>query len=370
MRRLGLLLGLAACVPATGDSSTQVALDTSTTEVGQSDAGVFTVTSDATLTEPSTTTDDPSSTGQALTSEATTGPETGDPDTDTSAGTTAEVTTGPPGFCGDGMVDPGEECDDGDLDEVDECTTKCRPPGCGDDILQPGELCDDGNLDDGDECTSHCEPAVCGDSIIQDGVEECDDGNAIATDACRPDCNLAICGDAVLWAGKETCDDGFNDNDYNGCAVDCKSKADEYCGDNKVQKLYEHCDGATGISGVSCTNACRFDFKTVSQMSCNGKCSWAGPDGCDQADADVFCKLRTGNSTSKATSFKLGLPTDLGGFACFDPGVFFPNDLRVNLGPLPDFGVLKDVQYQPTKIKSTHGSMINVITAAGLVCTP
>ena len=43
--------------------------------------------------------------------------------------------------------------------------------------------------------------------------------------------------------------------------------------------------------------------------------------------------------------------------------------MRINLGPLPDYGVPKDVRYQPAKIKSTHGSMVNVIQASSLVCS-
>jgi len=364
MRRLGLVLGLAACVPATGESSSQVALDTSTTEVDNSGSGVFTVTSDASHTGPATT-DAPS--GTTTTETATTEGTTTEPGTASSTG--GEVSTGPAGFCGDGKVDPGEECDDGNLDEIDECTTKCRPPGCGDDILQPGEVCDDGNLDDNDDCTSQCKPSVCGDGILSANTEECDDANAIATDACLPTCKIASCGDAEVWAGKEVCDDGFNDNDYGGCAVDCKSKASEYCGDGKVQKLYEHCDGATGIIGVGCRKNCLFDFSTVPQMSCNLSCSWGGNAGCDQADADIFCKLRTGNKLSKATKFSLSPPTDLGGFPCSDPNVFFQPDLRDNLGSLPEFGVVKDVRYQSSKIKSTHG-LVNVIQASSLTCSP
>ncbi len=367
MRRLGLVLGLAACVPATGESSTQVALSTSTTDVENSGSGVFTVTSDASHSGPASSDTSSTSTDASTTVVSTDDTSTGEPGSSSSTGN--EVSTGPAGFCGDGKVDIGEECDDGNADEIDQCTTKCRPPGCGDDILQPGEICDDGNLDENDDCTSKCKPSVCGDGILREDTEECDDANAITTDACLPTCKLAICGDAVIWAGKETCDDGFNDNDYGGCAVDCKSKASEYCGDNKVQKLYEHCDGPTGIAGVGCGKTCRYDFSTVPQMSCNLSCSWGGANGCDQADADIFCKLRTGNPQAKASKWGLALPTDLGGFACSDPKVFFPDDMRTNLGQLPEFGVSKDVWYQPTKIKSTHGSMVNVIQASSLTCT-
>src|SRR6185295_8514255 len=33
---------------------------------------------------------------------------------------------------------------------------KVNPPGCGDGILQAGEQCDDGNLKDGDGCSATC----------------------------------------------------------------------------------------------------------------------------------------------------------------------------------------------------------------------
>ncbi len=59
----------------------------------------------------------------------------------------------PPAVCGNGVVEAGEVCDDGNADEYDACTTTCKVPGCGDGILQLGEACDDGNTDPGDGCT-------------------------------------------------------------------------------------------------------------------------------------------------------------------------------------------------------------------------
>jgi hypothetical protein len=63
--------------------------------------------------------------------------------------------TGMPSFpcdvvCGDGAVDPGEDCDPpGSLcaDEVRTCTPDCTcpEPSCGDGILDPGEQCDPGS---------------------------------------------------------------------------------------------------------------------------------------------------------------------------------------------------------------------------------
>ena len=38
----------------------------------------------------------------------------------------------PPGDCGNGHVDGAEECDDGNADDTDDCTTTCKIPRCGD----------------------------------------------------------------------------------------------------------------------------------------------------------------------------------------------------------------------------------------------
>jgi cysteine-rich repeat protein len=45
-------------------------------------------------------------------------------------------------FCGDGNLDPGEECDDGNNVDGDGCDANCMVEFCGDGILQPGEECD------------------------------------------------------------------------------------------------------------------------------------------------------------------------------------------------------------------------------------
>ncbi len=363
MRRLGLLLAITACAPSSGTSTTEVDLDTmSTTEVGSTNPPVQTVTGE--MTDPSSSGgSDPTSGTEADTTTSTTTPDTSSSGDTTSTSTVMQV-------CGNGIVEGDEACDDANDIQTDGCTTECRIPGCGDAVIQPGETCDDGNKSDTDDCLNTCVPAACGDGVVHDGVEECDDANAINTDNCTAKCKLPICGDGYLWAGKEVCDDGFNEGDYNGCAPGCKAPAAERCGDGKVQDAYEHCDGSSGLVGVSCADDCLFDFSAVPQMSCAMTCSWAGPAGCDQADADVFCKLRTGNPQSKATSFKTAAPTDKGGFPCSDPKVVLDDpDPRKLLGLLAEFGVNKPVYYQETKIASTHG-VAPVLVASMLVCSP
>ncbi len=61
--------------------------------------------------------------------------------------------------CGDGVVDDGEECDDGEANsdsEPDACRTLCLEPSCGDEVTDTGEECDDANDWGGDGCTPLC----------------------------------------------------------------------------------------------------------------------------------------------------------------------------------------------------------------------
>lgn len=54
----------------------------------------------------------------------------------------------------------------------------CPEPVCGDGLLEGGEQCDDGNRDGGDCCSPACSPG--------DGEVICDDGNSCTRDACAP----------------------------------------------------------------------------------------------------------------------------------------------------------------------------------------
>lgn len=85
----------------------------------------------------------------------------------------------------------------------------CVRGTCGDGLLDPGEQCDEGD-DTGDRgaCTSLCKLAICGDGLIHAGVEACDDADDDYTDGCTRDCVRAFCGDFYVHAGQEECDDG------------------------------------------------------------------------------------------------------------------------------------------------------------------
>jgi cysteine-rich repeat protein len=98
-------------------------------------------------------------------------------------------------WCGNSIIEQGEECDDGNANNQDACTNQCQLARCGDNIVQAGsgEQCDVGDLlnNDNGECTTVCQRARCGDNFVQPGNgEECDDGNERNGDGCSSKCKI------------------------------------------------------------------------------------------------------------------------------------------------------------------------------------
>ena len=123
--------------------------------------------------------------------------------------------------CGNGRLESGEACDDGNGASGDGCSASCAIEtgwscsgtpsscvgNCGDGMIVGGESCDGSNLD-GQSCTgrgftggalacdgscnfdeSGCTTTSCGDGTIDSG-EECDDGNTVAFDGCDATCQV------------------------------------------------------------------------------------------------------------------------------------------------------------------------------------
>ena len=166
-------------------------------------------------------------------------------------------------YCGDGIPNGAEACDDGVNDGTyGTCGLGCTPaPTCGDGIVQLdyGEECEPAMSDD-PKCTDKCRnPGGCGDGKIQP-PEECDDGalfNNGDYGGCAPSCIFAPhCGDGIP-NGPEECDEGtaFNKGEYGGCTAQCKRAA--YCGDHIINGPEECDDGdQNGQNGV-CTDSCK-----------------------------------------------------------------------------------------------------------------
>ncbi len=234
--------------------------------------------------------------------------------------------------CGDGFVDPGEQCDGAELNGAD-CTTAgfyfapglaCKAD-CTFDTASCSGRCGDGVLDDAEQCegnnvgeatclsrgfsggTLACDAAACvydtsgcsgecGNGTIE-GDEVCDDGGREPADGCSPGCLVepgwncngvpshceAVCGDGLI-AGSEACDGanlvgescetlGF----YTGvlaCEAGCgafdTSGCAGRCGDGVADTAEgEACDGGD-LAGATCGT----QGLAGSGLACNADCTF------------------------------------------------------------------------------------------------
>src|ERR1041385_8960744 len=140
--------------------------------------------------------------------------------------------------CGNGVVEPGEACDDGNSRNGDGCSGRCdSDESCGNGIAELDEECDCGDdthpgsgrcagtFNGGTVCGATCRLRRCGDGIVDPG-EVCDDGNTVPGDGCNFDCSSnETCGNGIVdyFAG-EQCDDG-NRRSRDGCAATCKTES-------------------------------------------------------------------------------------------------------------------------------------------------
>ncbi len=159
--------------------------------------------------------------------------------------------------CGDGLVDGEdprrEQCDDGNQNNLDDCSNSCQSANCGNSVVNIGEDCDDGNSVDTDACVA-CHTAVCGDGFVRDGVEECDGGQNNPNDNCSNGCRIERCGNMVIDPG-EQCDDG-NASNTDACSNGCQLA---FCGDGFTRAGVEDCDDGNTINGDLCSSTCRFE---------------------------------------------------------------------------------------------------------------
>lgn len=200
--------------------------------------------------------------------------------------------------------------------------------------------------------TAHATPKCAG-GLCQ--IAQCGAGwgdcNASAQDGCEQD--LTSDPQSCGACGKKC---GMGEQCVNGV---CGSST---CGNNALDNG-ERCDGSSCAicnPQVACfppngPNQCRWDFSKVAQLYCNGTCTWGGGQGCDQADADIFCKLKTGNPNATAKSFTTTTALAVGGFSCQAIGNY-----GTPLGPIPEYGVNimtnGGVRYQATSILANHGA--------------
>ncbi|MEI9947885.1 MAG: DUF4215 domain-containing protein [Pseudomonadota bacterium] len=223
--------------------------------------------------------------------------------------------------CGDGSIDAGEDCDDGNTSAtLDGCSATCKvdatwvcptpgsqclPLGCGNGVRTPDEQCDDGNAIANDGCSlksgicsveagfvcpeqgKPCMPK-CGDNLLK-GYEKCEDGNSTSGDGCSAACLIEpgyVCGAVGTVCTKAIC--GKNGKE-----------ADEGCDDGNV--VYG--DGCSGV----CQNEPTFAANGTPNVAC-GDGIHVSTEVCDDGNlnsgdgCDATCKVETGFMCSDAVS--------------------------------------------------------------------
>ena len=246
--------------------------------------------------------------------------------------------------CGNGALDEGEECDDGNRVGADGCTAACKVLGtkwrceqdaesglsncfkhCGDGKFQPefGEECDDGNVKGGDGCSATCKKQEdwrcvgkkgtkqtcerwCGNGKLNlSRGEECDTGvwnKKGGPDGCSGKCKVLngwhcnqekgvskcfkiadACGDGYLdtTIGEE-CDDG-NEENGDGCTANCKINANWDCVEDEDNK--SHCSKPE----KPCGNGVLEEHLGEECDDGNRNKAGKGADGCNNA-----CKVQNG----------------------------------------------------------------------------
>jgi fibro-slime domain-containing protein len=148
--------------------------------------------------------------------------------------------------CGNSKIDAGENCDDGNKNSGDGCSTTCQKEGNAD-CSRPGEV---------------CVPApVCGDGIVS-RTEACDEG-AMKTEGCSADCLMVtpgwqcrvggkpcvpLCGDGQL-KGSENCDPPAPGM---GCSTTCLSEPGWSCTGSPSVCTASVCGNGVVEAGESC----------------------------------------------------------------------------------------------------------------------
>jgi cysteine-rich repeat protein len=178
--------------------------------------------------------------------------------------------------CGNGVLDPGEDCDP----SLSPCPADCTVT-CGDGVAEaPVEECDPPVPG---QCNALCQASgECGDAIMAPG-EQCDDGNLIVDDGCHQcvivDPPFPCNGDGVPLAG-ELCD-AIVKYSIENCGADCQPISSATCQSCAVA----NCAGAETCVG------------TPNPVQCNATLDCVRDSGCADGGFALFCYCGAVSST-------------------------------------------------------------------------
>lgn len=197
--------------------------------------------------------------------------------------------------CGNGTVEAGERCDDGNTRDGDCCSAACAPTNA-------GMSCDDGvagSVDDRCTTVGSCvgTSATCGDGTIDAASgETCDDGNMDDTDLCNSMCRETSCGDGVVQAARgELCDDGAVNSDTTpgACRTSCQPPS---CDDGVVDpgEMCAQADAGEEPDTGDEPGPDRADGGTSGEVPADEGCGCSGVRGADATFAAVWVVVLLG----------------------------------------------------------------------------
>ena len=172
---------------------------------------------------------------------------------------------------------------------------------CGNDLLEPGEQCDDGNTEDGDGCSSTCQLEIvpgCGNGIWEpvDG-EQCDWGplNGLLPCGCRADCSETPdntpCDDGRFCTGADVCTprSGWKGCDGSGtgpcddlvdCTHDTCNELLDTCRHEVDDSLCDDGDPCNGVETCDLALGCRPGAPLADGAPCDDGLFCNGADTC------------------------------------------------------------------------------------------
>lgn len=239
------------------------------------------------------------------------------------ASTSSTTVTCVPLSCGNGTLDPGEQCDP---PNGTSCDANClQVPICGNNVVEAPagpyrpEQCDPPN---GTTCDAQCQniPVVCGNGIVQPPTETCDPPNGTTCDATCHLLAAPVCGDGVINQPSEECEPPNTPatNFTPACDANCKLTGSSLCGACETAK----CDvlfGAPGAWGCqNLTGAARTNCEALVGCIRSSDCAVATQDAqacyCGTA-SDLGCLTGAANGACKAQYETAAGTTDPGTIA-------------------------------------------------------
>ncbi|HYC00108.1 MAG TPA: hypothetical protein VEC57_13320 [Candidatus Limnocylindrales bacterium] len=210
--------------------------------------------------------------------------------------------TGAGGTCDHNGVREGfEECDDGDLDNTDACTTDCEVQcagGAPDTRVDAGEECDDGNAVDGDDCSNECQKkSLIAASVSSTGILTVTiiDRAGIDTDDDEPIVRCSYEGDgADMIIDIESCVTRQNGVCNASVIADLTISIDTTtttteeaeCGNGDVEEDEECDEGEDNSDNGPCTEDCQ-DAACGDDLACTETGCTTGPaNGREECDGD------------------------------------------------------------------------------------